>query len=88
VDIPPAIRERLQAQAQSSGKDIEFFVREPVEQKRARHQKTFAEILKPIHSAVEASGMSDQYVDVLLEGELKTSRAQRRRVTMLPRKRT
>jgi hypothetical protein len=78
VDFPPATLERLQAEAQASGKDVETFVREAVEQKLARRNRTFAEILKPIHDAVDASGMSETDVDDLLEGELRAARAERR----------
>jgi hypothetical protein len=78
VDLPPATFERLQAEAQASGKDVETFVREAVEQKLARRKRTFAEILKPIHDAVDASGVSEQDVDELLEGELRATRAERR----------
>jgi hypothetical protein len=75
VDFPPAVLERLEAAAQASGKDVETFVREVVEQKLARRQKTFAEVLKPIHDAVDASGLSEQDVDQLLESELRAARA-------------
>ena len=78
VDLPPATFERLQAEAQASGKDVETFVREAVEQKLARRKRTIAEILKPIQDAVDASGMSEQDVDELLEGELRATRAERR----------
>ena len=79
VDFPPATLERLQAEAQASGKDVETFVREVVEQKLARRKKTFAKILKPIHDAVAASGLSEHDVDELLEGgELRAARAERR----------
>ena len=78
VDLPPATFERLQAEAQASGKDVETFVREAVEQKLARRKRTFAEILKPIHDAVDASGVSEQDVDELLEGELRATRSERR----------
>ncbi len=77
VDFPPATLERLQAEAQASGKDVETFVREAVEQKLAGRKKTFAEILKPIHDAVEASGMTEQDVDEFLEGEVRAARAER-----------
>jgi predicted transcriptional regulator len=78
VDFPPATLERLQAEAQACGKDVETFVREAVEQKLARRKRTFAEILKPSHDAVDASGMSEQDVDELLENELRTTRAEQR----------
>jgi hypothetical protein len=78
VEFPPATLERLQAEARASGKDVETFVREAVEQKLARRKRTFADILKPIQDAVDASGMSEQDVDELLESELRTTRAERR----------
>jgi hypothetical protein len=78
VDFSPATLARLQAEAQASGKDVETFVREAVEQKLARRQRTFAEVLKPIHEAVESSGMSREDVDELLESELRAVRAERR----------
>jgi hypothetical protein len=78
IDFPPATLERLRTEAHAAGKDIETFVREAIEQKLARRQKTFAEILTPIHTAVDASGMSAQEVDELLESELKAERAERR----------
>ena len=78
VEFPPATLERLQAEARASGKDVETFVREAVEQKLARRKRTFADILKPIQDAVDASGMSEQDVDELLESELRATRAERR----------
>ena len=78
IEFPPATLERLRTEADAAGKDIETFVREAVEQQLARRQKTFAELLRPMHAAVEASGMSEQEVDELLESELKAARAERR----------
>ncbi len=78
VEFTPATLERLQAEAQASGKDVETLVREAVEQKLARRVKTFADMLKPIHDAVDASGMSEHDLDKLLEGELRATRAERR----------
>jgi predicted transcriptional regulator len=78
VEFPPATLERLQAEAQAAGKDVETFVREAVEQKIARRQRTFAEILEPFHDAVDTSGMNEQDVDALLESELKATRVERR----------
>jgi hypothetical protein len=77
VDFPPATLERIHAEAQASGKDVETFVREAVELQLARRKRTIAEILKPIHDAVDASGMSEAGVNELLEGELRATRAER-----------
>jgi len=51
---------------------------EAVETKLARRKQTFAEILKPVHDAIEASGMSDEDVDSLVDKELKVVRTERR----------
>jgi hypothetical protein len=84
VEFPPATLERLRAEAQAAGKDIETFVREAVEQKLARRHKTFAEVLKPIHAAVAASGITEQAMDELLENELQAARAERRAKRLQP----
>ena len=78
INLPPATVEQLKAEAQATGKDIETVVREAVDAKLARRKQTFAEVLKPIHDAVEASGMSEEQVDALLDQELKAVRAERR----------
>ena len=78
INLPPATLEQLKAEAQASGKDVETVVREAVDAKLARRKRTFAEILKPIHDAVEASGMSEGDVDELIDTELKAVRAERR----------
>jgi hypothetical protein len=78
IDFPPATLERLEAEARASGQDVQSFVREAIEQTLARRKRTFAEVLKPVHNAVEASGMSEQQVDELLEAELQAARAERR----------
>ena len=78
INLPPATIEQLKAEAAATGKDVEKLVREAVETKLARRKQTFAEVLKPIHDAVEASGMSDEDVQALVDRELKAVRAKRR----------
>ena len=77
INLPPATHEQLKAEAQATGKDVETVVREAVEEKLARRKRTFAEILKPIHDEVEASGMSEEEVTALLEKELNAVRLER-----------
>jgi predicted transcriptional regulator len=77
INLPPATLEQLKAEAQATGKDVETVVREAVETKLARRKQTFAEILKPVHDAIEASGMSEEEVESLVDKELKAVRAQR-----------
>ena len=53
-------------------------MREAVQTKLARRKQTFAEVLKPIHDAVDESGMSEEEVQALLDKELKAIRKDRR----------
>jgi len=78
IDLPTATMEELKAEAAATGKDVETVVREAVATKLARRKRTFAEVLKPIQDAVEASGLSEQQVDALLDTELRAVRAARR----------
>lgn len=78
VNLPPATIEQLEAEAVATGKDVEKLVREAVQTKLARRKQTFAEVLKPIHDAVDESGMSEEEVQALLDNELKAVRKDRR----------
>jgi hypothetical protein len=78
IDLPPATLTRLQAEAQASGKDLDTFVTEAIEARLARRSRVFSEVLKPIHDAVRAGGLSDADVESLLDQELKAQRAERR----------
>ena len=84
INLPPATLDQLKAEAQAAGKDVETVVREAVESKLARRKRTFAEILKPVHDAVDASGMSEDDVDTLLRTELKAVRDERRSTQAKP----
>ena len=77
VNLPPATIEQLEAEAAATGKDVEKLVREAVQTKLARRKQTFAEVLKPIHDAVDESGMSEEEVQTLLDKELKAVRKDR-----------
>jgi predicted transcriptional regulator len=78
VNLPPATIEQLEAEAAATGKDVEKLVREAVQTKLARRKQTFAEVLKPIHDAVDESGMSEEEVHALLDKELKAVRKDHR----------
>ena len=78
VNLPPATIEQLEAEAAATGKDVEKLVREAVQTKLARRKQTFAEVLKPIHDAVDESGMSEEEVQALVDKELKAVRKDRR----------
>jgi hypothetical protein len=78
IELPQATIERVQAEAQARGMDVAAFVREAVEAKLSRPKRTLAEVLNPIHDAVEASRFSESEVNALLEHELKARRTERR----------
>ena len=78
VNLPPATIEQLEAEAAATGKDVESLVREAVQTKLARRKQTVAEVLKPIHDAVDESGMSEEEVQALVDKELKAVRKDRR----------
>lgn len=84
IHLPPATLEQLKAEAQATGRDVETVVLEAVESKLARRRQTFADVLKPIHDAVEASGMSEEEVESLVDQELSAVRAGRRRTRAQP----
>jgi hypothetical protein len=84
INLPPATLEQLKVEAQATGKDVDTVVREAVETRLARRKQTFAEILKPVHDAVEASGMSEEEVNGLLEKELNAVREERRSARFQP----
>jgi hypothetical protein len=78
IDLPLATIERIRAEAQASGMDVTAFVRAAVETRLSQGKRILAEVLKPLHNAVEASGLSEPEVNALLEDELKAHRAERR----------
>jgi hypothetical protein len=84
INLSPATLEQLKAEAQATGKDVETVVREAVETKLARRKQTFAEILKPIHDAIEESGTSEDEVESLIDKELKAVRKERHSARMGP----
>ncbi len=78
IDLPPATLEQLKAEAAATGKDVQTVVREAVEARFARRRQTFADILKPIHDEVEASGVSEEELEKLVDEAVADARAQRR----------
>jgi hypothetical protein len=77
IDLPPATLKQLEAEAAATGKDVQTVVREAVEARFAQRRLTFADILKPIHEQVEASGVSDRELDELVDRAVADGRAQR-----------
>ena len=78
IDLPPAKLKLLQAEAAAMGKDVETVVRDAVDARLARRKQTFAEVLKPIHDAVEASGMTPEEAESFFDRQLSAMRAERR----------
>jgi len=78
INLPEAKLEELRAEAEATGKDVETVVRDAVDARLARRKRTFAEVLKPIHDAIEASGMNEGQVTELFDKALKDVRAERR----------
>lgn len=72
IDVSPATLEQLKAEAAATGKDIQTIVREAVEARFARRQ-TLAEILKPIHDEVEASGISEHELEAMADASVSPS---------------
>ncbi len=77
INLPPAKLEELKAEAAATGKDVETVVRDAVDARLARRKRTFAEVLKPIHDAVEASGITEEEAIGLLDKALKEVRGAR-----------
>jgi predicted transcriptional regulator len=76
INLPPATLAQLQAEAQTTGKDVESIIRDAVESRLARRQRTFAEILKPIHDEVEASGIGEKELEALVDQAVADARAE------------
>lgn len=78
INLPPATLDQLKAEAEATGKDVETVVRDALDARLARRKRTFAEILKPIHDAVDASGMSPEEAEAFFDQQLLEMRAERR----------
>jgi hypothetical protein len=78
IDFSPATLERLKADAEATGKDLQTVVRETGEAKYARRRQTLAEILKPIHDETEASGIGEKELDELVDQAVADARADRK----------
>jgi hypothetical protein len=78
ITLPPAKLEELQAEAAATGKDVETVVRDAVEARLARRRQTFAEVLKPIHDAIDASGMTGEQAEAFFDEQLAQMRTERR----------
>ena len=84
LDLPPATFEKVQAEANATGKDVETVVREAIEVGLAQRKRSLSEALKPLNEAIQASGMNDDEVTALFERELQAHRTERRSSSALP----
>ncbi len=78
VDLSPATLDRVKAEAEAAGKDVETVVREAVEVKMALSHVSFHDVLKPINEAIAESGMAPEEAEAFLADELKAMRAERK----------
>jgi predicted DNA-binding protein len=78
VTLPPATIEKLQAEADATGKDISTLVTEAVEKNMALAKVSLKDALKPMQDAIAASGMAAEDADAILEQELADDRAEQR----------
>jgi hypothetical protein len=81
ITLPPATEDRLRAQAQATGKDINTLVIEAVEARLSLASLSFRNILAPVHEDFRKSGMTDTELDALLGEALTETRAARKSST-------
>ncbi len=62
----------------ASGKDVETFVRDAVEAQLVVAGLSFRDILEPIHRETEASGMTEEEVNALVDQAVAEARAERK----------
>jgi hypothetical protein len=78
IDLPPAMAERLRAQAAATGKDVGTLVIEAVDARLLLADLNLGAILAPVHDDFRKSGMTETELDELLEDALSESRAARK----------
>jgi hypothetical protein len=78
IDLPQATVDRIQSEAQASGKDVATFVREAVEAKLVVSGLSFRSILNPIHQEVDGSGISEAALGAFIDQEIAAMRAEGR----------
>ena len=78
ITLPPATEERLRAEAEATGKDVNTFVVEAVEARLSLAKLSLRDILAPVHEDFGRSGMTQADLDELLQESLAESRAERK----------
>lgn len=74
IDLPLEVETRIKTQASDIGEKVEDYLKTLIDEETARRErikidseKSFAEILAPIHKEFEESGMSEQELGEFLE---------------------
>jgi len=78
ITLPPATEERLRAQAEATGKNINTLVVEAVEARLSLAQFSLRDVLAPAHADFRESGITDTELETLLEASLEEVRSERR----------
>jgi len=75
IDLPLEVETRIKIQASDIGEKVEDYLKMLIDEETTRRErikidseKSFAEILAPIHKEFEESGMSEQELVEFLEG--------------------
>ena len=76
IDFAPDEELRLRQRAATSGKDLQAFIREAALEKADR--PTLDELLKPIHAATVAMGVSVEEIDAMADRARDEVRRERR----------
>jgi len=74
IDLPPETEEKVKTQALQDGVKVDDYIKTIIAEATARREriekeseKSFREILAPIHSEFEKSGMSEEELTEFLE---------------------
>ncbi|MCI0458253.1 MAG: type II toxin-antitoxin system HicB family antitoxin [Gemmataceae bacterium] len=78
IRLPPETERKLLVRAAATGKDVNTFVQEAIEEKLRASPPTFDEICAPLREAVEATGMTDEELDTLFQKAIAEVRQERR----------
>jgi len=78
ITLPPATEERLRAQAEATGKNINTLVTEAVEARLSLAQLSLRDILAPAHGDFQQNGLTDEDLEALLKSSLDAVRSERK----------
>lgn len=78
ITLPPAMEERLKAQARAMGKEVGTLVAEAVEARLSLAELNLRDILAPVHEDFRKGGMTEADLDTLLQETIAEARALRK----------